>query len=240
MKGTIRTKPVQDDAWLFWLMGQFEDIYDIVVNIGLSSLYAKIQNPDKRLLLVDPNREAIALAAKNLIVNGWIGRCQFEYTFVSHQAGKLIPFYTVGAGAAGSMFKGHAQTAAAISSCIQVPTITIDDLYKKYGWLPEFIKVDVEGAEAQVLEGSALVASFQKTWFMVEMHSPPELPMTKNAELVLKWCESVDYQPWYMKDAQKLDSPDMIAHRGKCHLLLIPKGTEYPMELSRIKQGSTI
>lgn len=41
-----------------------------------------------------------------------------------------------------------------------------------------------------------------------------------------------------MRDAKKMVSADMIADRGKCHLLLIPEGLEYPKELASIKEGS--
>lgn len=133
VKGTIRPNPDKDDAWLFWLMGHFEYIYDIGANIGLSALYAKIQNVEKRLLLVDPNPEALSIAAKNLIINGWSGRCHFECAFVSERSQEKVRFYTIGVGAAGSMYRGHVETAAALGASMMAPTITLDELYDKYG-----------------------------------------------------------------------------------------------------------
>ena len=102
--------------------------------------------------------------------------------------GETIPFYTVGTGAAGSMYKGHAQTAASIGSVQDVTTTTVDQLVKQLGWVPDLIKIDVEGAEAKVLEGARETSATIRPWFMVEMHSPPELPMAQNAKLVLDWC----------------------------------------------------
>ena len=68
-KGTIRKKADQDDAWLFQLMGDYDSIFDIGANIGLSSLFAKVQNSDKKILLIDPNPKALSITAKNLITN---------------------------------------------------------------------------------------------------------------------------------------------------------------------------
>ena len=239
-KGTIRKKADQDDAWLFQLMGAYNFIFDIGANVGLSSLFAKVQDPEKKLLLVDPNPEALSIAAKNLITNLLSANTEFISAFVSNEVDKEIDFFTIGSGAAGSMYAGHAETAAATGQSIKVKTLSIDYLVEKVGWLPEFIKVDVEGAEALVLEGANKTAAQKKTVFMVEMHSPPELPMLKNAELIIEWVNQVGYSAWYMKEAVILSKPEQIAQRGKCHLLLMPKGQVYPEALAKIPQRAPI
>lgn len=48
---------------------------------------------------------------------------------------------------------GHSQ-AGGIRSTLTVPTITLDDLYDYFG-APTLVKIDVEGAEAEVLSGAA-------------------------------------------------------------------------------------
>jgi hypothetical protein len=101
-------------------------------------------------------------------------------------------------------------------------------------------KIDVEGAESKVLEGAKKLASIQKTWFMVEMHSPPELPMVENARLVLEWAGKTGYAVWYMRDACQLTTPELIAKRGRCHLLLLPMHTTYPDVLKKIPQGAPV
>ncbi len=237
--GTTREAPDQDDAWFAWLAGHRKRLFDVGANVGLTALIAALRGME-RILLVDPNPEALSRAAVNLIYNNLAGACGFETAFVGDRAGETIPFYTVGAGAAGSMYKGHAQTAAASGSVMQVPTTTVDALAERQGWAPDFIKIDVEGAEAKVLEGAVRTVQSAQPWLMVEMHSPPELPMIENARRVLDWCGHVAYQPWYMKAATPLESPEMIARRGKCHLLLLPSGTAYPAELAAIPQRAPL
>src|SRR5690606_22824517 len=139
--------------------------------------------------------------AKNLILNDLARHCEFVTSFVSDRSGKNIEFFTVGAGAAGSMYRSHAHTAADIGSSFLVPTTTIDELVDFAGWAPDLVKIDVEGAEAKVLQGAGILASNQRAWFMVEMHSPSELPMVENARLVLDWASRMNYQAWYMRDA---------------------------------------
>lgn len=238
--GTIRSKADQDDAWYFHIAGNSKHIFDIGANIGYTALLTNIQGKTEKLLLIDPNPQALSIAAKNLILNNLAGNCTFLASFVSNQIGTEIPFFTVGSGAAGSMYKGHAKSAAALGSIFLVPTITIDELVTRYGWQPDLVKIDVEGAESLVLQGAAQLASAQHTTFMVEMHSPPELSMRKNAEQILEWCQVHKYQAWYMKNGEKLQSPEQIAHRGKCHLLLLPVGRQYPESLKKIEQRAAL
>lgn len=137
------------------------------------------------------------------------------------------------------MFKSHAHTASAVGASIMTPTTTIDKLAKMIGWVPNLVKIDVEGAEYKVLSGAKEIASQQKTWFMVEMHSPPELPMIENANMILAWANEVGYHAWYMRDAVRFTRAEMI-DRGRCHLLLLPAKIQYPNELKAIPQRAPL
>lgn len=240
IRGTLSPVADKDDAWLFALTGRFERIFDIGANIGQSALMAKVQGAGKRLLMADPNPEALSLAAKNLILNDLATSCDFVTAFVGDADGEKIKFWTVGAGAAGSMYKGHATTAASAGLSAEVSSVRIDTLVQRAGWTPEFVKIDVEGAEAKVLEGATQLAALRQAWFMVEMHSPPELPMAENAARVLDWSRRCGYDVWYMRDACRLTAPETLADRGRCHLLLLPPGSAYPAELAQIKENSPL
>ncbi|WP_300569539.1 hypothetical protein, partial [Flavobacterium sp.] len=89
-------------------------------------------------------------------------------------------------------------------------------------------------------QGAVEIASKRATKFFIEMHSPPELPMEKNAELILNWCAENKYKAYYLKEAIELTSPEIIARRGKCHLLLLPAEENYPSYLKGIKQGALL
>jgi FkbM family methyltransferase len=61
-----------------------------------------------------------------------------------------------------------------------VPTITIDTLCADFGLTPGLIKIDVEGAEYGVLQGSKACAKKGQTHYLVEMHSNPQMTMVAN------------------------------------------------------------
>ncbi|MEL7590323.1 MAG: FkbM family methyltransferase [Anaerolineaceae bacterium] len=237
--GTIRKTPDKDDGWLFACASLSTRIFDIGVNIGQSAFLELYPGSVEHVLLVDTNPMALSIAAENLIVNGLINRVNFECGFVSEQPGKELDFYTVLYGAAGSMFKTHAKTAAKRDLHFKVTTTTINLLTEKYG-VPDFIKVDVEGAESFVLDGADEVMDQKKTRFLVEMHSSAELPMVENARRILAICRDLYYDAWYLAKNVKLESPDQLKDRGRCHLLLQPGGWEWPSKVLRIKENAAL
>lgn len=240
VKGTYKQKVDQDFAWFFALAQNSEHVFDLGSNIGYMALMAAIQKKNKSILLVDPNPEALAKASQNMIINGFGFKSRFVTAFIGDKDGEKIKFYTVGTGEAGSMFSGHAETAAALNSFYEVEKLTIDTLVSTLNFLPDLIKIDVEGAESLALNGAIKTASMSKTKFFIEMHSPPELPMSENAKLVLNWCKENEYNAYYLKESLLLDKPETISHRGKCHLLLLPKNEMYPEYLKKIKQGDSL
>lgn len=238
--GTIRDEIDYDDAWLCACVQQSKVMFDVGANVGQSSLMALLSPSIQKVVLVEANWEALAVAAQNLIRNGLSDKAHFVAAFAGEASDATVEFWTVGTGAAGSMYRGHALTAAKAGSMSRVPTIAIDDLCDRYGVTPDLVKIDVEGAEIKVLLGAKRCTKQKKTRFFVEMHSPPELSMVDNATQVLAWCKELGYVAWYMKGEQKLDTPEPIAHRGRCHLILQPADWEYPAWLRGIKQGSPI
>ena len=238
--GTIRTINDQDDAWFCELSKHHNNIIDVGCNIGFMGIIAKLKHPDSKLIMIDPNPLALELAFKNMMKNKLTSNVNFINAFVGDKIGEDVKFYALTTDQSGSMYKGSAQSAAMVNSFYFIQSTTINQICEQNNFTPDFIKVDVEGAESLVLSGSSEIALKYKPIFLVEMHAPEEMPMHKNATLVLEWCKDLDYTPYYMTNHTILSNASEIAHRGKCHLLLIPKGTNYPIYLKKISQGSLI
>jgi FkbM family methyltransferase len=237
-RGAIRTSPDYDDAWLLQCARHAENVFDLGSNVGQAALIM-LQNPGlKRLILVDPNPDALSQAAENLIHSHLADKVGFVCAFIGDKNDQAIRLWTVGTGAAGSMYAGHAKTASRRKCSLVVPMTTADALAERLGLFPDFMKIDVEGAEALVLEGARMLAGRRKPRILVEMHNPPELPMLENASRVLAWCESVSYAAWYLKEKTLLRDPREIAHRGRCHLLLQRQDEAFPEWLKDIPQGA--
>ena len=105
---------------------------------------------------------------------------------------------------------------------IDVKITSLDLFTKENNIYPDLIKIDVEGAEALVLEGGIQLALDSRPKFFVEMHSNLKLSMKDNVLKILKWSNKVKYTVWYMKERKMLINADEISHRGKCHIHLLP------------------
>ena len=239
IKGTIRKTHDKDDAWLFDLAKHHSNIMDVGCNIGQAAMLMLCNDSVKKIALVDPNPLALAWAAENLIMNSFSDKAHFVPAFVSDKSDERIELYTVGVGAAGSKFKGFAKTAAKADSHFTVETLTLDLLSERLDLNPDLIKVDVEGAEYEVLKGAAKLALEIHPAFFVEIHSGPELSIASNTENILDWCVQTGYRAWYMKTKELL-SVEFIKNRGRYHALLLPKEQDFPEYLKTISEGSEI
>lgn len=229
-----------DDAWTLAIARRSHVIFDIGSNMGQAALLMMYSDNIQNIFLVDPNPEALSIAAENFIFNNLSHLAHFIPSFVSDKADETIEFYTVGAGAAGSMYSKHAKTAATNKSHLNVPTTTIDKLCEFYKVYPDFIKIDVEGAELMVLKGAVKTVEKQRPKILVEMHSNPDLPMTENATMLLDWCTKNGYTPWYMKNATVIENIETVSKRGRFHAFLLPAGVDYPSYLRTLGQGASI
>jgi FkbM family methyltransferase len=237
---TVLKQPDYDLAWMFACAQHAHIVFDIGANVGYTALIALLSQNVKEIVLVEANPEALCVAADNLIRNRLSTKCRFVPAFAGEAENSTVRFWTVGTGAAGSINRSHAKSAAKANSFIDVPTVTIDALCEKLNLVPDFVKLDVEGAEYAVLKGSKRCAVKGRTRYLVEMHSNPEMTMAKNATDVLDWSLSVGYRAWYLSEATHLENAAQIQHRGRCHLLLQPSAWPYPDWLVGIKQGAAL
>jgi FkbM family methyltransferase len=237
----IKRKRIERDyPWLFHLAKHSEHFYDVGCNVGYISLIAAVLPNSKYIVALDPNPEAMSITAQNLIINGFGIKCKFITAFISDKSDQEVKFFTVGSGEAGSMFATHAVTAASLNSFYYVKTITIDEIMNLTKIIPDLIKIDVEGAENLALKGSVELAKKQITKIFVELHSVKERSMFETARFVINWCVDNDYVAYYLTDGKILQDPQKIAHRGKCHVLLLPKNIPYPEYLLNIQEGSEL
>lgn len=228
VEGSIRRLEERDDVWYRLIAENVSSMFDIGCNTGHTAMILKIANRRCRCLFVDANPAALAVCSRNLLLNNWAVNTSFYNAFVGAKSGEQIPFFSVGTDAAGSMFKSHAESASSIGAKYFVPTITLDDLVSYVGWKPEFVKIDVEGAEVHALEGANLLAAEGMTMFMVEMHNSSESPLVENTKKVLEWGEKFQYSTWLLRYKKKISSSQEVEGVGKPHFLLLPNGFDFP------------
>ncbi|HRE79339.1 MAG TPA: FkbM family methyltransferase [Flavobacterium sp.] len=231
IKGTFSEKKDSDEVWFNALAQNSSIFFDVGCNIGKTALIALTHDKIEQVVMIDTNSEALNFANLNVINNNFIHKTRSFLGFVSDKNDEELDFYTVGHGSAGSMFKSHAETASILGMSYKVHTITLDSLVQYFKLIPDFIKIDVEGAEFFVLNGAKETVKANKLKILVEMHSNKEMSMKQNTEKVLNWCNEVGYSAWYLTNKQRLIDSEPVKHRGRCHFLLIPEGDDFPTYL---------
>ena len=235
-KGHFRSKPDYDDAWLLSCARHTEIVFDVGANIGQTAFVILLSDKVKKLVLVEPNPEALTASAEHLVRNHLSARVNLVCALAAEAHDQTVQFWTTGIAAASSIYADQAGTAKKKNSFIRVPTTSIDYLCDFYGVVPDLVKIDVEGAECKVLSGSTRCASYAKTRFLVELHPTP-VSVAENAREVIRWSETVGYRTWYLKEHVALDDSKQVQHRGRCHVLLQPASWSYPTWLKGIQQS---
>tara|TARA_S200000501_G_scaffold353209_1_gene372753 strand:+ start:657 stop:1496 length:840 start_codon:yes stop_codon:yes gene_type:complete len=236
----MKIKIDYETGWLIELAKNSEIIFDVGCNIGQSAVLLNAFTSIKSIFLFEPNPYALAICTENAILNGFSDKIKLFNYCISNECTKEKEFFTVLSGAAGSLDPSFARTAKNMNSSFKVGLITLDKIINKEKVIPDFVKVDVEGHEFEVLSGSNELVKLRKTKFLVEMHSSPTLSMSANCRNILDWANKHNYIVVYLKEMKIIEEPDCIGNRGRCHLLLAPDDFVINPELKAIKQGSFI
>jgi FkbM family methyltransferase len=237
--GTVKADPDEDYAWLLACSLRSEVIFDVGANVGQRALIELLAGNVKQLVLIEANPEALIIAAENLIRNQLSANVCFVSAFVGDVPNSRVKFFTLSTAAASSIYQSNFRRIAD-SSFIEVATTTIDFLCDFYKAIPDLVKIDAEGAEHKVLVGSRKCASHKRTRFLVEMHQNRDISMEVNAANVIEWCAAAGYQAWYLAEQIRLNRPEQIRHRSRCHLLLQPHGWPYPEWLENISEAAAL
>lgn len=125
-ESTVRAEVDYDDAWLDCAAKGTRVVWDIGDCVGQAALIMRLAVRFSTPLLVDPNVDALSLAAEKMIHNGdasWIRLC---CSFVSPQDNANVQLYIFGLVAAGSRFPGHARSASKPGLNWKVKTVTLE------------------------------------------------------------------------------------------------------------------
>lgn len=232
-----RTRDDVDYAWQYALGRHASVIFDIGCSKGYDNLMLLPRPELKRAILVDANKEALVILTENLIRNNLMNKVNVVLGFVADKMNDTYKLWSDGAGHAGSMYRDHAKSATGFQ---EVQSLTIDFLRDFFKADPELIKIDIEGAEIMALNGAKETVKACKPKIFVEVHSNEGMTMEANTLQIIAWCNEMGYDCWYMKDKSLITDAEKNKHRGRCHVLLLPKGTSFPEYLKNIEQSAPI
>jgi FkbM family methyltransferase len=145
--------------------------YDLGANYGMHTLFlAKLVGISGRVYAFEPNPEIFSALNEQLSLNDF-HVVNTVLTAVADEVGTACFDRAQHRGA------GHLVPATAVSSgtTFHVRTTTLDKfVFQDHNAPPDFVKVDIEGAESAALRGGLGVIAQHRPIFMIELHSPME------------------------------------------------------------------
>lgn len=169
-------------------------IYDLGANYGMHTLlFSKLVGPSGRVYAFEPNPEIFAALKEQLRLNGMttvIPVCKA----VSSDRGEAW-FDAAHHGGAGHLSIG--------SGTFKVETTSLDDfVFRDRERPPDFLKIDIEGAESSALRGAANVIKRYRPDMVIELHNPTE---DRSVGAILKEHR---YSAYRVQDGSKVQDLD--------------------------------
>ena len=141
-------------------------VFDIGANAGFFSLIAaRLAGPPGKCVAFDPLPENVASVREQLALNRFAHGEVVEGAVGGRNGRASISFHL------SNNSMAHLGTAGSGETTIEVELVTVDEAVRRFG-RPHVVKVDVEGAELEVLRGAkGLLAESPPTWIL-EVHDP--------------------------------------------------------------------
>jgi FkbM family methyltransferase len=136
-----------------------KDAIDVGANVGFYSVLLATLLPSRRVLAAEPTEGALVRLRLNIERNACANRVLVHAGALGGSVGTIDLNVVVGKeeySSVGPLLHHSVRTSSAAGSIIQSVSVTpLDDLVELHQLEPGFIKIDVEGAEMQVLEGAS-------------------------------------------------------------------------------------
>jgi FkbM family methyltransferase len=190
-------------------------VIDCGANIGVSLLYIKIRAPHAQVLCFEPNPAARAVLEKNIAANGW----EKDVRVLPYALGKkkgTVDFFvdekekTSSGGSIGNHLKNKNQKLNSYSVEVDVLSHYIDHKI-------DFLKIDIEGPEFDVLEEAAQAGKLDSVSLIeLEYHHIPGF-FTRPLSEMLALLESRGFRTFVESDTL----PHKIIGRDAWHTYMI-------------------
>lgn len=138
--------------------------YDIGANVGYYSILAsRLVGPTGKVAAFEPLVRNLSYLQRHVELNHADNVRVLPFALSSENT--ILSFSTGPNSAMGHLDRDG-------GGDVLVPTVTLDEIATRLGWLPDVIKMDVEGAEMDVFSGATRVLSEAKPVIFLSTHSP--------------------------------------------------------------------
>jgi FkbM family methyltransferase len=207
-----------EERFLEGLAFEGHTVFDVGGFEGIFTLFfARRAGPTGRLVTFEPNPHNSARIAENVRLNGF-ENVEIRTIALGAAPGRMPLIYPAGEAALGSLVADIQDTIRGDkhAATIDVDVETLDRLVA--GGLPEpdFVKIDVEGFERNVLEGMAATIARRHPLLYIEVHGSDVSRKLENATSLVEYLWHSEYEIYHVESATSIRQPSdiMIAREG--------------------------
>lgn len=168
--------------------------FDVGANIGLMALPVLRSIPDCKVVSFEPSPATVPFLAKTISHSSFSTRWQLIKEAVGKELGEM-EFHVAHAGLGAFDSFYNTRRIDAESDTINVNVTTIDAVWEQLE-RPKVsvMKIDVEGAEMEVLVGAQNCIKAEKPYLLVEWNHPNSLAAGKSIEDLLRVVSDMNYK----------------------------------------------
>lgn len=144
-------------------------VVDIGAHVGIETLlFSQLVGPRGQVVSIEPDPKNFHLLEENIRLHQ-VANVQLMEVAVSNQKGYL-PFYH-NKGVTSRLVRLSGQHNSDHYTVLSVQVITLDEMFEGKGVKIDFVKIDVEDFEVEVLDGARQFLEEQHPTLLVELHS---------------------------------------------------------------------
>ena len=203
--------PTAEERWLLSRDWRGQVVFDVGAWEGVFALFfARAVGPDGAVVTFEPHPRHFRRLVENLALNGFAHARALPIALGARDG--AAPF-------APDAVAGRSRLAVGANATVRLARLDALMAAERLP-APDFIKMDVEGAEFDALQGAAATLAAHRPHLLIEVH--PEAP----AADLLRYLDGLGYRLWQVEAAQPLQPGASTPVGASWHLAAEPQQSD--------------
>ena len=228
----------RDYELLFRLARDRSCVFDVGAKVGMTAMCMAGAMAKGKVVAFEAAETSCFVIERNIRLNALEDRIVAVNAVVGSASGRSCVYHWNEISGRSSIVLPPRQGATPIRKL----AISLDDFVQQNELPPDLVKIDVEGAEQQVIAGMRAIMAGAKPVIALELHAWPGMSAAANAEGILRLLQPVGYGMYWLDHGRFVEDPAALgalkgsgrAVQARARLLLVPQGRSLPAGLESL------